>query len=474
MLGCQDEDILLCSAKTGEGVLEILEKVVQKVPSPLGPEANPFRALIFDSFYDEFKGVIIYVRVFDGQLKKGQQIIFIASQTATETLEVGKMKIELVAEDILTAGQIGYIVTGLKDVEKSRVGDTITLKGAEVEPLPGYKEVRPMVFAGIFCKEGSEFNKLREAVSKLKLNDAALFFEPEHSTALGFGFRCGFLGLLHLEIFQERLKREFNLDLIVTVPSVGYKVSLKSKGLKKELSAKLKSREFLAETLEENQVIIKSPVDLPDPNYIEKIEEPVIKVDIVSPKEFMGAIMQLVSEKRGEYINTEYLIAAVEIEARVILHYKMPLASILTDFYDKLKSITSGYASLNYEFSGYQSAEVERLDILVAEESVEALATIVYKDEAFKVGRQIVQTLKESLPKQWFVVKLQAAVGGKILAGERLAALRKDVTAKLYGGDVTRKRKLLEKQKKGKKKMAEIGAGSVDIPTETFLKILKR
>jgi len=474
LLGCKEDEILMCSAKTGEGVLEILDAVIKRVPEPLINSGEPFRALIFDSFYDEYKGVICYVRVFDGELKKGQQVTFLASQTTTDTLEVGKMKIQLVPEEILAAGQIGYIVTGLKDVEKSRVGDTIALKGVDVEPLPGYKEVRPMVFAGIFCKEGSEFNKLREAVNRLKLNDAALFFEPEHSSALGFGFRCGFLGLLHLDIFQERLKREFNLDLIVTVPSVGYKVTLKSKGLKKELSAKLKSRDILAESLEENQIVIKSPVDLPDPNYIEKIEEPLIKVDIVSPKDFMGSIMQLVAEKRGEYINTEYLMAAAEIDQRVILHYKMPLVSILTDFYDKLKSLSSGYASLNYEFSGYQKAEVERLDILVAEEPVESLATIVYKDEAFKVGRQIVQTLKESLPKQWFVVKLQAAVGGKILASERLSALRKDVTAKLYGGDVTRKRKLLEKQKKGKKKMAEIGAGSVDIPTETFLKILKR
>lgn len=474
LLGCKEEDILTCSAKTGEGVLAILDEVIKRVPEPIITPDKPFRALIFDSFYDEYKGVIVYVRVFDGELKKGQPLFFIASDTVTETLEVGKMKISLASTDVLAAGQIGYIVTGLKDVEKSRVGDTITLKGLEVQPLPGYKEVRPMVFAGIFCKEGSEFNKLREAVNKLKLNDAALFFEPEHSSALGFGFRCGFLGLLHLEIFQERLKREFNLDLIVTVPSVGYKVTLKSAGLKKELAAQLKSRDFLAENLEPNQIVIKSPIDLPDPNYIEKIEEPIIKVDIVSPKEYLGGIMQLVAEKRGEYINTEYLMSVSDFDQRVILHYKMPLASILTDFYDKLKSLSSGYASLNYEFSGYQRAEVERLDIYVAEEIVESLATIVYKDDAFKVGKKIVATLKESLPKQWFVVKLQAAVGGKILASERLSAYRKDVIAKLYGGDVTRKNKLLDKQKKGKKKMAEIGAGSVDIPTETFLKILKR
>ena len=475
LLGCKEEEILLCSAKTGEGVKGILDEVVQKVPAPLGLAENPFRALIFDSFFDEYKGVIVYVRVFDGQLKKDEDIFMMASLAPAESLEVGVLKPDLKSQNILETGQIGYIVTGLKDVEKCRIGDTITLKGAKVEPLPGYKEVRPMVFAGIFCKEGSDFNKLREAVNKLKLNDAALFFEPEHSAALGYGFRCGFLGLLHLEIFQERLKREFDLDLIVTVPSVAYKVTLKSEGLKKELEAKLKSKgDLVAEDLEPNQIIIKSPIDLPDPNYLEKIEEPMIKADIVTPKAYMGAIMQLVDEKRGEYINTEYLSAEAERDQRVILHYKMPLASILTDFYDKLKSISSGYASLNYEFVGYQVADVIRLDILVAEEPVEALATLVYRDEAYKSGRQIVKTLKENLPKQWFVVKLQAAIGGKIIAAERLSALRKDVTAKLYGGDVTRKRKLLEKQKKGKRKMAELGAGKVDIPTETFLKILKK
>jgi len=475
LLGCKEEDILMCSAKTGQGIKEILDEIVKKVPAPIAQINLPFRAVIFDSFYDEYKGVIVYVRVFDGELKKGQKVFMMANQVESECLDLGVLKPQMQGREILAAGQIGYLISGLKEVEKCRVGDTITLKGAKVQALPGYKEIRPMVFAGIFCKEGSEFNKLREAVNKLKLNDAALSFEPEHSTALGFGFRCGFLGLLHLEIFQERLKREFNLDLIVTVPSVAYKITLKSKGLKKELEAKLKSKEFSGfGELREDQVIIKSPVDLPDPNYIEKIEEPMIKADIVTPKLYLGAIMQLVVEKRGEYSNTEYLIAQSEDDSRVILHYKMPLASILTDFYDKLKSVSSGYASLNYEFVGYQQAEVVRLDILVAEEPVEALAIITYKDEAQRVGRQIVQTLKESLPKQWFVVKLQAAIGGKIIAAERLGALRKDVTAKLYGGDVTRKMKLLKKQKKGKKKMAEIGAGKVDIPTETFLKILKR
>jgi len=475
LLGCEEDDILLCSAKTGDGVDPILAEVVKKVPAPIGQSNNPFRALIFDSFYDEYKGVIVYVRVFDGQLNKNDKVFMIASNANSEALEVGSLKPQLNPQNNLETGQIGYIVTGLKDVQKCRIGDTITLPKIKVEPLPGYKEVRPMVFAGIFCKEGNEFNKLREAINKLKLNDAALAFEPEHSAALGYGFRCGFLGLLHLEIFQERLKREFELNLIVTVPSVAYKVSLKSMALKKELEAKLKSKgDLITEKLEENQVIIKSPIDLPEANFIERVEEPMITADIVTPKEFMGDIMQLVVEKRGEYVNTEYLLAEAERDQRVILHYKMPLSSILTDFYDKLKSLSSGYASLNYEFIGYQPTDVVRLDVLVAEEPVEALASLVYRDEAYKVGRHIVKTLKENLPKQWFVVKLQAAVGGKIIAAERLSALRKDVTAKLYGGDVTRKRKLLEKQKKGKKKMQALGAGKVDIPTETFLKILKK
>ncbi|MBD3359781.1 MAG: elongation factor 4 [Candidatus Buchananbacteria bacterium] len=475
LLGCEENEILLCSGKTGFGVKEVLDMVIAEVPQPIGMPERPFRGLIFDSFYDEYKGVIVYVRNFDGQIKKNDKIFMIANQANAEALEVGILNPNLITLPEVETGQIGYIVTGLKDVEKCKIGDTITLQGAEVEALPGYKEVRPMVFAGIFCKEGDEFNKLREAINKLKLNDSALTFEPENSAALGYGFRCGFLGLLHLEIFQERLKREYDLNLIVTVPSVAYKITLKSEGLSKELGAKLKFKEdVFIDKLEANQVIIKSPADLPDQNYIEKIEEPMITADIVTPKKYMGDVMQLVVEKRGEYVNTEYLFAEAERDQRVILHYKMPLASILTDFYDKLKSISSGYASLNYEFAGYQEAEIVRMDVLVAEEPVEALATLVYKDEAYRVGRQIVKTLKENLPKQWFVVKLQAAIGGKIIAAERLSALRKDVTAKLYGGDVTRKRKLLEKQKKGKRKMQAMGAGKVDIPTETFLKILKK
>ncbi|MFA6551407.1 MAG: elongation factor 4, partial [Patescibacteria group bacterium] len=314
-------------------------------------------------------------------------------------------------------------------------------------PLPGYREVKPMVFAGIFCKEGNEYEELREAIGKLKLTDASLVYEPEHSQALGFGFRCGFLGLLHLEITQERLHREFNLELVVTTPSVAYHVT-KTNGEK---------------------IIVRSALELPDPSQTKEILEPWVRLDVVAPKEYLGASMKLVQEKRGVYKNTEYLG-----EHQALLHYEMPMSTILTDFYDKIKSATSGYASINYDFLDYRPAEVQRLDILVAEEPVESLALIVYKDDAFRRGREIVESLKDTLPQQMFMVKIQAAIGGKIIAAERLAALRKDVTAKLYGGDVSRKRKLLEKQKKGKKKMESLGRGKVDIPTEAFLAVLKK
>jgi GTP-binding protein LepA len=450
LLGCKEEDIILASAKTGQGVSDILEAVIKKVPSPQGEGEKPLRALIFDSSYNEFKGVVAFVRVVDGEVRAGDKIIMMATGASEECLEVGVLKPKLEAREKLTVGNIGYVVTGLKEVEKCRVGDTITAYGLgpTVKSLPGYKEVTPMVFAGVFPKEGHNFNQLREAIIKLKLNDAALTFEPEHSAVLGFGFRCGFLGLLHLEIFAERLKREYNLDLIVTVPSVAYRVIFKDK---------------------EKEMIIKSALELPDLTHIDHIEEPIMKLDIITPKDYLGQVMQLASEKRGLYQNTEYLNPE-----RAILHYRIPLASILVDFYDKLKSVSSGYASMNYEFFGYEKTDVLRLDILVAEEIVEALSSMVYKDEAYLVGRKIVESLKKTIPKQMFEVKLQAALGGKIIASERIPPLRKDVIAKLSGGDYTRKRKLLEKQKKGKKKMMEKGRGKVDIPPEAFLAVLKR
>ena len=447
LVGCKREEIILASGKTGVGVPEILEAVVKKVPPPIGKMSEPLRALIFDSKYDDYKGVVAYVRVVDGEVKRGDKMFLMATKTESEVLEVGYFKPKFQTAEKLSVGEIGYIVTGLKEIEKCRVGDTITVNKPElaVQSLPGYTEVKPMVFAGIFCKEGDDFPKLRDAILKLKLNDASLTFETEQSKALGFGFRCGLLGLLHLEIVEERLRREHNLDVIVTVPSVAYRIT----------------------TAKSEVVIVKSPAELPDPSRIKLIEEPWIKIDVVSPGNYIGGIMQMVQEKRGVYQNTEYLDAD-----RVILHYEIPLSAILVDFYDKLKSVSSGYASLNYEFFGYKEADVVKMDILVATEPVEALATIVYRDTAQDVGRRIVQSLKKVLPRQMFEVKIQAALGGKIIASEHLPAMKKDVTAKLYGGDVTRKNKLLEKQKKGKKKMKAMG--KVDIPPAAFLAVLKK
>lgn len=458
LLGCREEEIFCCSGKTGAGVAEILDEVIAKgqAPRELDAEAEKPRALIFDSKYDIYRGVVAYVRVFDGRIKKGDRIRLLSMQAESEVIDCGIFKPDYSPTPVLQAGDIGYIVTGFKTVGDCRVGDTLTAglgvsNYQSVPPLSGYKEVKPMVFAGIFPREGDDFKELREAMEKLKLNDAALVYEPERSDALGFGFRCGFLGLLHLEVFQERLRREYNLDLIVTVPSVAYKV-FKKNG---------------------EELIIRTPQKLPDPTFIDHVEEPWVSLDIITPKDYMGNIIKLAQEKRGIYKNTEY-ISAESDDARVILHYEMPLSAILTDFYDKIKSVSSGYASINYEYLDYRSADVVKLDILVAEELIEALATIVYRDEAFREGREIVDILKNNLSRQMFVIKIQASLQGKVIASERLSAMRKDVTAKLYGGDVTRKRKLLEKQKKGKKKMMSAGKGSVDIPPDTFVKILKR
>jgi len=449
LLGCAPEEIICVSAKTGEGVPKILERIIEVVPAPIGDEDKPLRALIFDSNYDEYRGVVAHIRVVDGIIRRGERIKLVATGAVSEALEVGFFDPNYHKSQELRAGEIGYVVTNFHEVSECRVGDTLTLEkeAQKIIPLKGYTEVKPMVFAGVFPKEGDAFENLREAMGRLKLNDAALVYEPEQSQALGYGFRCGFLGLLHLEIFQERLRREFNLDLIVTVPSVAYKLYRRN-GSEPE--------------------IIRSPQQLPNGAEIDYLEEPWVRLDIITPKEYLGAVMKLAQEKRGIYRNTEYLDAT-----RVILHYEMPLSMILTDFYDKLKSLTSGYGSINYEMLDYRRAEVVRLDIMVADHLVEPLATIVYRDEAFKRGKEIVTTLKETLPREMFVIKLQAVIGGQIIAAERISALRKDVTAKLYGGDVTRKRKLLEKQRQGKKKMMALGRGQVDIPSEVFVKLLK-
>ena len=449
LLGCDPSEVLLVSGKTGQGVPELLEAIIERVPCPKGDEAARPRALVFDSAYNDYKGVVAYVRVVDGALKKGDMARFMATKATGEILELGSLgPLGFKPLPQLENGQIGYVVSGQKDIQGCRVGDTMTNEANQAaESLPGYRVVKPMVYAGIFPKEGSDFARLRESMGRLKLNDSSLAYEPEHSPAIGYGFRCGLLGMLHLEIVKERLRREFDLDLVVTVPSVAYRV--KTKG--------------------EEEYGIKSPLELPDASGIESILEPWVKVDIVTPSSFVGGVMQLVQDRRGTYKTTEYLS-----QQQMILHYEMPLATVIVDFYDKLKSVTSGYASLNYEFLDYREADVVRLDVLVAEEPVEAFASLVYRDEAERVGRRIVKVLKASIPPESFVIKLQAAIGGKIIAAERISALKKDVIAKLYGGDVTRKNKLLEKQKKGKARMAAQGRGTVQIPTDAYLNVLKR
>ena len=445
-MGCKPEEIYKVSAKTGEGVADVLKAVIKLVPAPkMFSEKKDLRALIFDSIYDEYKGVIAYIRIFEGEIKNGDSIKFVSNKKLANVIEVGYFDPHYVKSGKLETGEIGYVVTGMRDVSQVKVGDTITLENATVELLPGFQEVKPMVFAGVFCKDGSDYSKLREAIEKLKLNDASLMYEPENSKALGFGFRCGFLGLLHLEIFQERLNREFDLDLIVTTPSVAYNVFYK----------------------DGSEKMIYNPIEFPDPTFINYVEEPIMRVDIFTPTAYLGGIMQMTTEKRGVYINTEYLDQDV-----AILHYYVPLTQLIVDFYDKLKSVSSGYASLNYNSHGYQKTEVVKMDILVAEEKIEALSLITYKDSANEVGKRIVNILKNELDRQQFVIKIQAAIGGKIIAAERISALKKDVTAKLYGGDWSRRQKLLEKQKKGKKKMMSLG--KVDIPSDAFLAVLKK
>jgi len=464
LLGCSLNDIICASGKTGAGVAEILAAVINRGASPREPieEAGQAqlkdypRALIFDSKYDTYRGVVAYIRVFNGSLKTGDRIKMLSNDATSEVLDCGLFKPDYFSTGRLVSGQIGYVITGFKQVGECRVGDTLTVgqtmaATSELTPLAGYREVRPIVFAGIFPREGSNFKDLREAMDKLKLNDAALSYEAERSDALGPGFRCGFLGLLHLEIFQERLRREYNLDLIVTVPSVAYQVIL----------------------TDGSEITVRTPQRLPDPTKIKTIKEPWVKLDIIVPNEYLGNIMKLAQEKRGVYRNTEYLSSGSG-GGRVLLHYEMPLAAILTDFYDKIKSVSAGYASINYDYLDYRLAEVVKMNILVAGDIIEALSTIVYRDEAYREGRKIVDILKQSLDRQMFAVKIQAAIGSRIIAANTLSAMRKDVTAKLYGGDVSRKRKLLEKQKKGKKKMMVAGKGSVDIPPQTFVKILKR
>ena len=458
LTGVKPEEIICISAKKGTGIENVLQAVIEQVPAPKDKSNDFLQALIFDSYFDEYKGVVAFVRIFNGSIQAGDKIKFLATGIETSVLEVGIFNPDLKKKKILSAGQIGYLITGLKDIEKCRVGDTIALSDQEIKPLPGYQEPQSMVFAGLYSKQGGQPEKLRWALIKLKLNDASLIFEPEHSLALGFGFRVGFLGLLHLDIVQERLKREYGLDLTIASPSVAYQIWLKNK---------------------KESEVIHSPSGLPDPSQIDKIQEPWMKVDIITPQTYLGSIMDLLNtspqgaKPRINFVSLEYLGQQGSGSlARVIIHSEMPLSLLLADFYDKLKSVSRGYASYSYQFSEYRPAEIVKLDILVAGESVDQLATIVYKDWAYQVGRKIVKALKEILPRQLFEVKLQAAVGGRILAAEKIAPLRKDVTAKLYGGDVTRKKKLLAKQKKGKKRLMKFG--KVNIPSEAYLAIMKR
>lgn len=444
--GFSDEQILFVSAKTGENVEEILREVIKRIPPPSGREDAPLQALIFDSKYDKHRGVVAYVRIVNGKIANNEKIQMIQAGVTGQALEVGYFAPEFHKTDSLSAGEVGYIVTGLREVGKARVGDTVTqMTQPADEPLPGYKEVKPMVFASIFPSQGDDYHLLQGALSKLKLNDAALSFEPENIPSLGFGYRTGFLGLLHMDIVQERLQREFGLDLVLTSPSVAYVV----------------------ERTDGEKITVYSPLQFPDPSEIKQINEPWVKLDILTPEKHLGSIMTLVTGRRGSYKNSTYLGPG-----RVNLHFEMPLLNIISDFYDKLKSVTSGYGSMNYEILDFRPGELVKLDILIAGERADALSAIVHRDAAESEGRRIVEKLKTLVPKQQFPVALQAAIGGKILARETIPALRKDVTAKLYGGDVTRKMKLLEKQKKGKKKLR--ARGKVDIPHSAFLALMKR
>ncbi|HJN84843.1 MAG TPA: translation elongation factor 4 [Patescibacteria group bacterium] len=447
LLGCAEDEIISVSGKTGENVEVLLDAVIDKVPAPTGDESSDPRALIFDSFYDDYQGVVAYVRLVDGVLKKGQTLHMIATDTDSTITELGHISPARIADAEITTGQIGFVVTGMKDIAGCRVGDTMTLKGASVESLAGYKEAIPMLYAGIFPKDGGDVSELRDAMEKLQLSDSSLTVEPDQSNALGIGFRVGLLGMLHLEIVQERLLRESGVDVIVTTPSVRYRVAKR----------------------DGKEIVIKGPLDLPEPTHVEQVYEPWAKVDIVVPTDYVGAVMTLVQDRKGIYTTTEYLD-----QTRALLHYEMALSAVIVDFYDALKTVSSGYGSMSYETIDERPADVVRMDILVAEEPVEALSTLVYREEAHVVGKRIIKTLKEEIPRQMFVIKLQATVGGAIVAGDRISAMRKDVTSGLYGGDVTRKRKLLDKQKKGKKRMAAQGAGRVEIPSSAYLKVLKR
>jgi len=444
LIGCKEEEILLASAKKSIGIDEILEAIVERIPAPKGDPTAPLRALIFDSVFDSYRGVIVYIRVFDGVLRENDKIYFMATDMTYDVEEVGILYMKRHRTGELSAGNVGYFIANIRDLHDTKVGDTVTLfKNRCSEPIAGFKNVKPMVFSGIYPADSDDFEDLRESLAKLSLNDSAIQYEPETSSALGFGFRCGFLGLLHMEIVQERLEREFNQNIVTTVPNVRYKV--------------------IKTNCEE--IFIENPAQLPSPVEIEEIQEPYIKAQIITPSEYIGNIMKLCMDRRGTLINTHYLSAD-----RVDMSWELPLAEVVFDFYDKLKSTSRGYASLDYEFHDYKAGDLVKLDILINGDQVDALSSIVHRSKAYEWGKKLCTKLKDLIPRQMFEVAIQAAIGSKVIARTNVKALRKNVLAKCYGGDISRKRKLLEKQKEGKKRMKQVG--NVEIPQEAFLAVL--
>ncbi len=442
LVGEPSERVLRISAKTGTGVTDVLDAIIERIPPPSGDPAAPARALVFDSSYDQYRGVVAFVRVVDGRFETREPLRAMVQGTSFEAEELGVMSPGREPVEALGAGEVGYVVTGLKDVSRLRVGDTLTSRRrAAVEPLPGYKDVKPMVFAGIFPTDSDEYPELRDALERLKLNDGSLSYEPETSQALGFGFRCGFLGLLHMEIVRERLEREFDLDLLITAPTVAYRATKRGGDV----------------------IEVHNPAEMPV--ELDLVEEPYVKASVIVPKDYVGAVMELANERRGSFDHLEYLS-----EERVLLSYALPLGEIVLDFYDQLKSRTRGYASFDYDLAGFQPGDLTRVDILVGGEQVDALSLIVHRDAAYDRGRQLVERLRKEIPRQMFDVPVQAAIGSRVIARETIKARRKDVLAKCYGGDISRKRKLLEKQKKGKKRMKQVGG--VEVPQEAFLAVL--
>jgi GTP-binding protein LepA len=446
VIGLPGEEALLCSAKQGLGVPEILEAIVERVPAPSGDAQAPLRALVFDSHYDAYKGVIAYCRLVDGRVEQGDRLLLMAAGRQAEAVEVGVFSPQMQSTGLLEAGGVGYLATGLKDIGEVQVGDTITLAERPAsQPLEGYRPAKPMVFAGLYPTEGEDYVLLREALEKLRLNDAALSYEPENSVALGFGYRCGFLGMLHMEIVRERLEREYDLDLLITAPSVEYR----------------------AYTSDGGMTPVDNPAHLPASSHLERIDEPWVRLTIMVPSRYIGAVMDLITSRRGVFQKMEHVD-----EQRVLMSYEMPLAELIVDLHDQLKSRTQGYASLDYSYADYRPAKLVKLDILVNEQPVDALSSIVHADRAYPLGRSLVEKLRQLIPRQLFDVPLQAAIGSKVIARETIRAMRKNVLAKCYGGDVTRKRKLLEKQAEGKKRMKRLG--SVEIPQEAFMAVLAR